>query len=333
MNLSIRKIPLIFKEEKLSAKEGLSPIPTSPSYTTVPSTDVDLVCFPYVISNTIMSDRFKSIRVRKIKQEHPYLDPRDAADLLFEYIPSRITTKYRRYLRKKIPSIATKPLILILITDRDPPYSVPDDVFCVRTSLYKSSQRKYDLSFPFILEWSEYKGALFPSKPSIGFCGVPHNHALRQSLLAFLQDSSLIKTDFVFRERFFGFLNLNIEEKKTLREEFTAILHRNIFSVSCRGAGNYSKRFYETLRAGRIPVLLDSDMSLPFEDEINWNEIIICKKTTHEVEQTILDWIANRDLVAIQNQCRKIWEEYLYFPKTIERLPAQFGKFIHDGKD
>ena len=236
-------------------------------------------------------------------------------------------------MRKVFPTIADKPLIIILVTDRDPPYEVPNDVFCVRTSLCKSDQRTNDIPFPYPLDWEESPGPLPPANASIGYCGIPYNHTRRVELLRFLNLSDHLQTDFLYRKKFFSYLKVTPEKREVLRQEFKIILHRNIFSVCCRGAGNYSVRFYETLRAGRIPVLLDSDMPLPFEDEINWNELIVCKQTPQEVEQTILDWIANRDLVAIQNKCRKIWEEFLYFPTVIERLPSQFCKFFYEDKD
>ena len=85
-------------------------------------------------------------------------------------------------------------------------------------------------------------------------------------------------------------------------------LHRTAFMMSSRGGGNYSVRFYEALRSGRIPVLLESDMIFPFEEEIDWGEICICRPTPEEVAETMIDWWENRDIAAIQKKCREVWE-------------------------
>ena len=43
-----------------------------------------------------------------------------------------------------------------------------------------------------------------------------------------------------------------------------------------RGAGNWSFRFFETLSAGRIPVLIDTDSALPLEDRVDWS-LHVCR--------------------------------------------------------
>ena len=68
---------------------------------------------------------------------------------------------------------------------------------------------------------------------------------------------------------------LQKEKSKQLQQEYFDTINNNAFTVCSRGAGNYSIRFYETLRSGRIPVLLDSDMVLPFEEDIDLPDEII----------------------------------------------------------
>ena len=181
MTTGLSDIPLIFKEENVIQKKGLVPLPSVPSYTEEPSEAVDFICFPYLIRDAVMAMKVKNMRIKKIREENKDLKPKEVADIVFEDIPRLITARYRKYLKKQFPSISEKPLILILTTDRDPPYSVPDDVFCVRTSLRKSNQRAQDRAFPSPIDWKEYNGPLKSSSPSIGFCGVPHNNIYRSS--------------------------------------------------------------------------------------------------------------------------------------------------------
>ena len=37
-----------------------------------------------------------------------------------------------------------------------------------------------------------------------------------------------------------------------------------------RGAGNFSIRLFETLAAGRVPVIVDTDLALPCADVVDW---------------------------------------------------------------
>lgn len=49
---------------------------------------------------------------------------------------------------------------------------------------------------------------------------------------------------------------------------------RGLTYVLCpRGIENFSFRFYEALKFGRVPVLIDTEMVLP--DEVNWDELIV----------------------------------------------------------
>jgi hypothetical protein len=45
------------------------------------------------------------------------------------------------------------------------------------------------------------------------------------------------------------------------------------YVVALRGCGNYSIRLFETLAADRIPIMVDTNQYLPFEDKINWKEL------------------------------------------------------------
>ena len=45
--------------------------------------------------------------------------------------------------------------------------------------------------------------------------------------------------------------------------------------LCARGRGNFSYRLYETLCSGRIPVFIDTDCVLPFEDVIDWRSLCV----------------------------------------------------------
>ena len=70
---------------------------------------------------------------------------------------------------------------------------------------------------------------------------------------------------------------------KDLIDDFKNNILQSHFTVSNRGAGNCSMRLYQVLSLGRIPILLDSYMVFPLEDEINWDQYLIRAKTEKEL--------------------------------------------------
>ena len=69
-------------------------------------------------------------------------------------------------------------------------------------------------------------------------------------------------------------------------------------------------RFYQTLACGRIPALVNTDMEFPFADEIDWDSIIVVADTEEQLTEKIVDCWNTRDIVAMQNQCRAIFDSY-----------------------
>ncbi len=115
--------------------------------------------------------------------------------------------------------------------------------------------------------------------------GSPMNVGLviRQRALAGLRSSSAIQPSIIERDRFFA------EFAPDERAEHLAAFHSNMadsdYVLCVRGAGNFSYRLYETLAAGRIPVIVDTAMVLPFADRIDW--------------ATLGVWVAMNDLDSI----------------------------------
>jgi len=103
---------------------------------------------------------------------------------------------------------------------------------------------------------------------------------------------------------------------RTARAEFVENLRRSDYVLCARGGGNFSYRLYEALSAGRIPLFVDTDCVLPFEDEIDWRSL--CVWVDERDVATVAEAVAarHRELGAdgfeqAQRECRRVWEEYL----------------------
>jgi hypothetical protein len=150
----------------------------------------------------------------------------------------------------------------------------------------------------------------------------------RAKYLSSIQQNKQIKANFVFRKKYrAGAISAESREKTT--EEFFENITQNLYTFCMRGSGNFSVRFYETLAMGRIPVLLNTDCDLPFNNQINWEKhcLIIAESETKNISQEILTFHNNHDNVAlekIQIKNRKLWLDFFqkdnYFIKLYNDL-------------
>lgn len=98
--------------------------------------------------------------------------------------------------------------------------------------------------------------------------------------------------------------------------------------ICIRGGGNFSVRFYEALAMGRIPILIDTDSSLPLSDVIQWKDHVVWVpyKDRNRVDTILIDFhnrLKKEEFEDLQLRNRKLWEDYLrygsFFKKMIER--------------
>lgn len=187
------------------------------------------------------------------------------------------------------------------------------DTILFRTSLLKSEQTVNERVFPALIP-DHFNANYVCDKDGISFCGCLTQ--LRYEIIEQIKQLHL-KTDFIFRS---GFWAPEIDCKIKARHEYNTNLLANRYALCIRGVGNFSYRFYEALSFGRIPILIDTDIALPFANIIDWNKHIIFIK---EKDIKNLPKLLKED-----NRCmiknRKMWEEYF----SVEGYTRSFAKDI-----
>ena len=149
---------------------------------------------------------------------------------------------------------------------------------------------------------------------------------MRKKILNSLNKSKKIKTNFNIRSKFAaGSLGLN----KKSRSEFIKNILSSDYTLCFRGSGNYSLRFYETLCLGRIPLFIDTDCKLPFEDKIDWRNLClwINIEDLDNICEIIIDYhdsISEKRFREKQVYCREIWIKYL----SKEGFSAQLYRYM-----
>ncbi|MGB8367490.1 MAG: exostosin family protein [Candidatus Babeliales bacterium] len=94
------------------------------------------------------------------------------------------------------------------------------------------------------------------------------------------------------------------ERREQERKEYQNTLTRSRFSLCPRGTGPSTIRFWESLQAGAIPVLLADAMALPKIEGINWDDCIIriLEKNISSVDH-IIRAISSEKEIAMRENC------------------------------
>lgn len=199
-----------------------------------------------------------------------------------------------------------KLVIIFLISDTCDKFTIPHNVFLFRTSLYKSQISNNEYLLPYVWEKIDKSFILLKKteNPVIGFCGNVDQY--RKNIIEKLKITKNITNNFIIRDRFWG----GKPHDPMIIQDFVNNILSSHFTICNRGNGNFSMRFYQVLSAGRIPVLVNTDMIFPFENEIMWNEIVIIGKNEEDVISKIFQWWNEKDIENIQIQCKMIYDTY-----------------------
>lgn len=259
---------------------------------------------------------------------------------------------------------AGKPLIIFFGGDLSSRNISIKDAYVFRHSCYTSRRKSKDFVWPAFCEdllsvYCDGKVQLRGKShvPTVGFCGLvkdsswkmksknlifhmytlatygqleyppAQGHVLRRKALEMLSKSSMVKTNFIIRNRmvFLG------ESKKgasqhviDYRSEFVENLLGSDYIFCCRGAGNFSNRLFESLCCGRIPILVNTDCALPYDFRIDWKKYCIWVEESemHLIAEKVAAFhekLSEQEFIDLQIECRNLWEEWLstkgYFSK------------------
>jgi hypothetical protein len=214
--------------------------------------------------------------------------------------------------------------------------SIPiDDALIFRTSITAATARPNELAWP---AWTcdvlrtHGTGRVEPrartSRPTVGYCGyIDYRNVvermqrtlrgqiapwskLRGEAVRTLRASPDIDTRFVLRRRFGG--NAGVLE----REEYARNMLAYDYALVARGRGNFSFRLYEAMSAGAIPVFIDSDCRLPFDDVIPYRQLFVWVPASDV--SSIADHVARfhaahdaESLLTHRRSIREVYDRYL----------------------
>ena len=182
--------------------------------------------------------------------------------------------------------------------------------FCGQTAV--SGMRSAGRTMVHAAHYAAYSLGLLRWEPT------PYDTArLRQRVLRLLEKSPAVACDFIQRARYrAGEESAGRDPFHPTRMEFIQNILRNDYTVCARGGGNFSQRFYEVLSLGRIPVFVDTDCLLPFDQQVNYRDYCVWVEQSEidRIGEKVADFhgtLPEKRFTELQHECRELWGGYL----------------------
>lgn len=112
------------------------------------------------------------------------------------------------------------------------------------------------------------------------------------------------------------FFTLPAEEKKELQLQYRQNIVKNLYTVIIRGDGQGVFQLFEVMSAGRIPIIIDTNMALPELSSCKWTDfaLFVPFSKIDELEDYILKFHRHHTQEALLQKCalaRQAYEELL----------------------
>ena len=147
----------------------------------------------------------------------------------------------------------------------------------------------------------------FPAPINIGL-------VLRHKVLEAVGNSYNVEAQLVTRGRYYEFYDP--QQRQKMRKQYLGTMEWSQYGLCIRGHGNYSIRLFETMASGRIPVVLDSNMTMPADDAIPWNELGLWFSMDELGElapriRAFHDQLGPAGVIELSKRVRHFWKEFL----------------------
>ena len=129
---------------------------------------------------------------------------------------------------------------------------------------------------------------------------------------------AIIESNFIRRNRYRGGKPKSKESLDKLQRQFFENIEDSDYTICVRGTGNFSARLYETFAMGRIPIFINTDCILPFENVINWRNHVVWIEydEVEQISDKIIKFhrsLSSMSFTKLQQDNRSLWEEYFKF--------------------
>lgn len=152
----------------------------------------------------------------------------------------------------------------------------------------------------------------------------------RRRSMGLLQRDSRIDTKFIMRKSFSGSVKTISLPPEEARREYVENMRSVDFALTPKGDANASIRLYEALSTGRVPIIIDTDMPLPFEDVLDYSSFSL--RVPHTKIGRLADYVcdfhaslSNEQFKDMQKKAREAYVGYLRYDAVFNQI---FGSDI-----
>lgn len=148
---------------------------------------------------------------------------------------------------------------------------------------------------------------------------------LREIAIAFLSGDRRLDSYFEVTNNYRSYYCKDTQNRILLENLFIKNTSKCDYILCVRGTGNYSGRFYMALNAGRIPVVIDTDVVIPYEERLHLVKVPI--NSLDRIGDIILEHFektTESELKEMKIQNREVFNQFLtpekFFPNFIQNI-------------
>ena len=151
------------------------------------------------------------------------------------------------------------------------------------------------------------------------------SHQLRKIAMNLLEEDRRIESNFDITNTLQDYYNPANTNRVLLEKRFIDNMNKSDYSLCVRANGNYSGRFYMALNAGCIPLVIDTDVEIPFEEKIHLIKVPL--KSLHKIGDLVLEHFekhTTKQLQEMKLENRDIYNQLMapdrFIPNFIESI-------------
>lgn len=142
-------------------------------------------------------------------------------------------------------------------------------------------------------------------------------HTARTAVNVLENASGFAGKHLVITPHFYGTMRDGAERKR-LRESFLDTMHHGRLSLvpGCHPFGVTRYRFYEALSMGRVPVYIENNGTLPFEEQINYRRcaLFVPEEFLPGLGENLCEWLAqhsDKEILEMGAYGREMWKRWM----------------------
>jgi|GEM_PF-1377138 len=153
---------------------------------------------------------------------------------------------------------------------------------------------------------------------------------LRETAMQTIAADSRLETAFEVTNNHQSYYVKDESNKIALEDLFIANTNKSDYVLCVRGSGNYSGRFYMALNAGRIPIVIDTDVVIPYEDRFHLLKVPLDSlDNLGEIILKHFNSVSEAEFQAMKLKNRQAYHHFLAPEKFFPKFLAKCAKLAH----